>query len=508
MSSTYRTFASASFLRVTNMAAAALVSLLIMPFVIHKLGDRLYGVWALVATFVGYYGLFELGLSPAVVRFFSKGIGEGDEVECNRVFNTALRIYSALAVVALGASVLIAFMAPWITRNTEDATLLRKLMLILGVTLAIQFPSRVFTGVLQAYWRYDRIATLDLLSLIFRTTLVIAVLLAGYKVLGMALAALAATLPSLVLSVHFTFKEAPFLRIDSAYWRGATAKLLFSFSGFSLIIHLSDLLRFQVDNFVVATFVSLAAVTHYRIGGALGQYFYGFMEAFMGSFIPVFSRKEGAKDYEGIRRILIFTSRLAICGASFIAFGMIAWGKPFIARWVGPQYLDAYPVLVVLVLSYYFALAQAPGVNLIFGMSKHKLLALLTLVEGLANLGLSIVLARKYGMIGVAVGTLIPITISKIIIQPIYVCRVAGMDYFKYVRRMGRTLAHIVASLLIPLVIAMKVAAPDYKHLFLTGILSTILYALSLWFLEFTREETRALLGAILPQFAAKGMVE
>ena len=61
MSSISQKLASGSALRVANVGATTLISLLILPFVIRVLGDRMYGVWTLVATFIGYYGILELG---------------------------------------------------------------------------------------------------------------------------------------------------------------------------------------------------------------------------------------------------------------------------------------------------------------------------------------------------------------------------------------------------------------------------------------------------------------
>lgn len=490
------------------MVASAGVSLLIMPFVVHKLGDRMYGIWTLVATFVGYYGALELGLGPAVARYLAKSIGEGNPEDGNRVFNTAFRIYALLGLGVLAVTGIIAPLAPWLVKNRQDATLFSELVLILGLSFAIQLPTRVFNGALQAHLRFDLVAGFELVSLAIRTVLVVAALLAGYQVLALAVATLIASLPAMVLNVTYAFKELPYLRIDRKYWEGSTAKLLFSFSAFSLVVYLGNILRFQVDNLVVAAFVGLAAVTHYRIAGTLGQAFFSFMQALMGFYAPVFSLKEGAEDHTGIRKTLLFGCRLSICVTAFISFGMIAWGKPFITRWMGPSYVDAYPVLVVLAAAYFLQLSQLPAAGMLFGVSKHVFLAVQNSVEGVVNLALSIILARKYGMIGVALGTLIPACITKIVIQPIYVCRVAKLDYFQFVRRMGRTLAAAGASLVLPTLLAIRLAAPDYKTLCLIAVVSIIVYAGLMWLLDFSAGEKRVLITGVWPQFAGRSTVE
>ena len=88
--STIRKLASGSVLRTVNLLATALVSILIMPFVVHAIGDRMYGAWTLVAAIIGYYGTLQIGLTPAINRYMARALGAQDHEECNRVFNTAL----------------------------------------------------------------------------------------------------------------------------------------------------------------------------------------------------------------------------------------------------------------------------------------------------------------------------------------------------------------------------------------------------------------------------------
>ncbi len=244
---------------------------------------------------------------------------------------------------------------------------------------------------------------------------------------------------------------------------------------------------------VVAAFVGAAAVTHYRIGGALAQSFFDLMLAIGGVFPSVFSRLEGARDFEGIKRTFFFATKITICVSSFIGFGLIAWGKPFIARWMGPSYLDGYPVLVALVLGCVFTSSQGPSVGLLYGTSRHKFLALVNSIEGVTNLALSIILVRMMGIVGVALGTLIPMTASKLIVQPFYVCRVSHIPYVEYLRRCGRTVAVVLLSLAIPFLLAEMLAAPDYKILVVLAVLSFTFYAASLWLFEFNSREKEVL---------------
>src|SRR5437773_506367 len=48
-----------------------LMTFILTPFVIHRLGTEAYGTWALITSITGYLGLLVLGVPMASVRYFS-----------------------------------------------------------------------------------------------------------------------------------------------------------------------------------------------------------------------------------------------------------------------------------------------------------------------------------------------------------------------------------------------------------------------------------------------------
>jgi Na+-driven multidrug efflux pump len=59
-------------------------------------------------------------------------------------------------------------------------------------------------------------------------------------------------------------------------------------------------------------------------------------------------------------------------------------------------------------------------------MARHKILAATSITSGVANLVLSILLVRPFGLVGVALGTLIPNTIEFCVILP-FTMRILGI---------------------------------------------------------------------------------
>jgi O-antigen/teichoic acid export membrane protein len=64
--------------------------------------------------------------------------------------------------------------------------------------------------------------------------------------------------------------------------------------------------------------------------------------------------------------------------------------------------------------------------SVLYGMSRHRIIALLRLGEAVANLVLSIVLVQTLGLVGVALGTAIPSAIMVVIVLPMIAGKVVG----------------------------------------------------------------------------------
>ena len=94
-----------------------------------------------------------------------------------------------------------------------------------------------------------------------------------------------------------------------------------------------------------------------------------------------------------------------------------------------------YNVLLVLTIGYCVVLMQSASNVFLYVRSRHKPLAAWTLAEGIANLVLSIYWARQYGILGVALGTTVPLLIVRLGIEPFYTLHVMGIKWSEYLSK-------------------------------------------------------------------------
>ncbi len=498
MHSTGHKLLSGAVLRSINFAAQILVAFFISPFIIHNLGDRLYGFWVLVGTFIGYYGLLDFGLSIAVGRYIAGALGSNDDEEIKRVYNTALPIFFGIGCIALSITIIIVFISPLLLTDPKEIPLFRAVILILGVNMAFDFLSRVFIGTLQAQMNFHIISLVDIATLCVRSSLIVLALIAGYKILALAWITFLTSSVAKVVYYYYAKKKLPALIFDRKSFNRDIAIKFFSYSFFMIISQVANQLRFYIDTFVIATFLSLSAVTHYSIASTLIEYFTQLVGTVMSVLNPLFSSQETTKTHDEIKETLYFATRISVAISSFIGFGMIAWGSPFIERWMGEGYLDAYPCLIVLVLGVLSFLWQIPAHSFLYATSKHQVLAMLNLVEGVANACLSLVLVRYYGIWGVALGTFFTIIISKIILFPIIFSKVTSLFYFEYMRNLLLYIAKCGVSLAVPFTITSFWISADYFHLVVVALLSLLSYALCTWVILLGKTDRKYITDSLL----------
>ena len=489
-------------MRVTSLLVSVGSALAVTPLVVHLLGDKQYGLWALATVLSGYYALFDLGLSGAVIRHLAGALGRNDREESNRVASTALVMYFGVGFAVLLASILIAAVASYFLHDSVELATYQKVVIIMGLGIGSSVPMRVFIAVLNANLRFDVSAGLEILSTVVRTLLTVGFLLMGFRILSLAWINCGTAVLTLLSSLIASRRVCPQIGYNLKNFRYAAARKLLTYGSISLVAQIADVLRYQMDGFIVAGFVGLEAVTHYNIGGSMATYYIGLMLAGSGTLAPVFSRLEGGAQGADTKKLLYLSTRAMIAFATFVAFGLIALGRPFIAGWMGISYLDAYPVLVTLVLGSLAGMWQSPSLQLLFGVSKHAYFAVFNSAEGVANLALSLLLVRHFGIIGVALGTAVPMVITKLFIQPWYVCKVANLNVWEYWAVMAKAILFTMLSLIVPALLATRLAAPDYRILAALAVGSLCCFAPMVYFLLFSSEE-RATIRSMLHRSGA-----
>jgi O-antigen/teichoic acid export membrane protein len=234
-----------SALNVATLIAGVAVSFFLMPFLIHALGDRWYGLWALVGSITSYYTLLDLGLTSAVTRFLTQAIARKDKTNANAVLVTGLVIFGGIGVIALLVSSAVALGAGWFLDDPAEIALFRSVVLILGADVALAFPFAVFNGLLVARYRFDIVSGVQLIALSMRALLIVYFVSRGYSILALAVITFAVDLPSRLALAAAAWRLFPSLKLSRAHFRSEQARELFGYGKYTFVAASADRLRFS-----------------------------------------------------------------------------------------------------------------------------------------------------------------------------------------------------------------------------------------------------------------------
>ncbi len=413
-----------------------LVGIFLSPYILHRLGDEAFGLWILIFSVTGYYGLFDLGIRSSIVRYIAKYSANDEQEELNRLVNTAMFSYSAIGLLAMSLTFIATYYVNSIFRIPSGFLVTaRWLLLMVGISVSLGFPLGVFSGILEGLQRFYLLNFTSISSTLLRALLIVLALRHGRGLLTVALITVSLPLLSALVNGGAVLRILR-LRFGPQYVSRDSLRRIAGYSGTTFLIIVAGRLRFKTDALVIGTFVSAAAVTYFTIGSRLIDYASETVSSLAQIFVPMSSQSQAKGDLEALRKIFVVGNR----ACAFIIFPITAiltiLGKSIIEAWVGPKYVaTSYPVLLVLLYPMTLMLAQSASGRTLWGMAKHRTWAWVVLAEGIANLILSIVLVRRYGIMGDAIGTAIPLSCSMIFFLPRHLCRLLGIRLTTYLYR-------------------------------------------------------------------------
>jgi O-antigen/teichoic acid export membrane protein len=403
-----------------GMAINMGVAFLLSPYLVHSLGDTMYGLWILLLAVTGYMGLLDAGLKVSVVKYVSRYNATGDTDAISRVVSTVLALHAAISVAIVVIASALAPVLPQLFAIPADVVPIARVVLVItAINLAISLVASVFNGVLAGLQRYDYANAIGVAIVLVRSALIVLAVSQGGGIVALGFVHTAGQIAAGLLVMAVVFRTVPDLRIRLSLVNRDTVKTLYGFGAFVLLNNLAMFFLFNSAEIVIGVFLSAAAVTYYAIAGSLLQYLSQLIGVMTQVLHPYASDRDAKGDTGGLQRTVVLGTKACLMIALPATVTFVLVGRPFIALWMGPSYADAAaPLLVVLAIGRLFWLSQSSAGNVLLGAGRHKLLTLTNLATGVAGLGLGAVLIRPMGLFGLALGMTIPMVVTQGLLLP------------------------------------------------------------------------------------------
>jgi O-antigen/teichoic acid export membrane protein len=398
------------------------VGVFLTPFILHRLGDEGYGLWILVFSVTGFYRMFNLGIGSAVIRYVARFIATRDFQSLERYLNTILFLYSSIAILLFATTLLISWHLESLFHISPSFhTTARFLFLLVGSGLALQFPMGVFGGILEGLQQFWWKNIIQIGSDLLRALLIFLALRQGFGLLTISFITVAVSLLSSAFYIPMVRKYLPItvriLRFDRAVFVE-----IIRYASVTFTSMVGSQLRYKSDAVVIGMFLTASSITPFAIATKFIDYSTATVDCLAQIFTPMSSHLHAKGDMESLRRVFVRGNRICALLIFPLCVGLIILGKSAIEVWVGAKYVSSYWILLTLLVPHTLEKAQWTSPRILYGMAQHWTLGKVRLLEGVANLALSIILLRYYGILGVALGTAIPLMISSTLFLPQHLC--------------------------------------------------------------------------------------
>jgi len=414
-----------------------LVGLFLSPFILHRLGDTAFGIWILIFSLTGYYGIFDFGIRSSIIRYVSKFAATKNIEEASELINTALFAYTGIGLltfmITVAGSIYIdrLFQIPPGFQPTA-----RWLFLIVGSSVALTFPLGVFGGILEGLQKFYVINWTNIFfSGFLRPILIVFFLHRGYGLLTIALITVGLPIVASIIRGVVALRALP-LRFSPRYISRNAVRQIANYSGITFIIIVATRLKSKTDAVIIGSFLSPAAITYFYSGSRLLDYAAEVVSSLAQIFVPMSSQSEAVGDKDRLRKIFVAGNRACALVTLPMTAAFLILGKSIIEVWLGKRYTaQGYAVLLTLIIPYTLMLTQLASGRVLYGISKHGKVAIITMIEAAANVFLSVLLVRPFGIVGDALGTAIPLAATYIFFMPFHLCSLLRIRVSSFLRQ-------------------------------------------------------------------------
>ena len=328
-----------TLLNLAGQAIPLIVAALAIPFIIRGLGTARFGILSLIATVVGYAGVFDLGLGRATTKRVAEALGRGDHALIPAIAWTA--IAGQLLMGAIGGLVLVGI-APFLAARLLNvpSELVPEATASFRI-LALEVPAILvlssLRGVLEASQRFDlvNLVKAPLAASNFLVPL-IGVLL-GWKLPAIVVSLVAVTF----LGTYAYYRACGIVfdrfRAGIRFHRTEFRELL----GFGSWVAISGVLGpvlVYADRVLLGAVISIAAVGLYAAPYEMITRTWIVASSLVATLFPAFATLGVGGEPRELRNMVSRSMTFLLVVVGPIAMVVIALAPQLLAAWLGPEY--------------------------------------------------------------------------------------------------------------------------------------------------------------------------
>lgn len=399
------------------VSVAAQVITLLMHFVgrrvfVHYLDIEYLGYLSLFSNIFSILGFAELGIGGIITYHLYREVARDNREEIGKLMEIYKRVYqlTACLIAALGG-VLCIFLPHLVKDAGLGAGELRALFIMQLASVAAGYLLMYRRNIYVVNQRHRKLALIDLVCT-----------LAAFAVQMLVLVTVRSFLPYYLVSFSFPIlgniyiavrygKDYPYLKGSHFFTKEDLKKRNIFRDVSNYFAHrIATIVYSGTDNIVISSMCGIRQVAlysnYYAIQNSVIQlFFYKLLDPLQAAIgNTVYRTEDRSSHWRRYKAFDIFSFYFAV----YIAFGFLIFFQPVIVLWMGgEEYLLDYSFVIVHAITMYFSAVFEILWKYRSTFGEYEKDRGYMIAAAAANLGLSLLLARRFDVTGVQLGTLI-----------------------------------------------------------------------------------------------------
>lgn len=418
-----------------NMVVSAVVAIIYIPILTKGIGNSEYGVYQLMGSLVAYFTTTYTSLNASVLKNYAETLHK-EEIEQQNVLAISRIIFRIISIIIILISIPVGFAFSFLYSSSLTNHELQEASVMFAMLIAnilIYLNNNVYSAAIQAHERFVFRKCLDLISQCLQPLIVIACIrklpYAATIVFIQICMNIAVSLSNYLYAKHR-------LKIIIKYHHrdNYLIKKILSLSISVLGVAFADQIFWKVDQLILGKLYGTEVVASYSISTQINSMYINIGTVVGGMILPAIISIVHNGDVVLLEKRFKQLGRFQSYILSFVLFGMLLYADELMKLLYKDYNGAMFSVLILLSIPYTIDLIQNAGNAILQAKNMYSFRAKIMLSAAFINIGLTIVLSHKLGMIGAALATAITIIITSGILMNLVYSRCVNIrvsDFWK-----------------------------------------------------------------------------
>lgn len=418
----------------------AILYLAATPYLVHRLSNDNYGIFAIALGTISYLEFLNVGLGDSITKYIAE---DKDSHRRNQIITTNLVIYFVFGL--LGAVLCAAFTQFFLLRLFIVPAGLHEsfklIFFVASISILFNLPLSVFPSVFRGLQRFDLVNTVTILVSTLNTAAMVGVVWLGGGVVSLMVVSTLVSTLGLSVNMFLLKRVMPEFRWGRAFFSRDQMRRLLTFGLMTSISAASGIVIYQCDITILGIFVPVGLVTYYVVANQLAFQVYQLAHLIKGVMFPAVSEMQGEGELESIRAVFQSSTILIIGITLPISIWMIHFSDAILQLWMGQSFSPAITPLRFLTVAWMINAVGCASTFTSQGIGKPRIEAVNAVLVAVVNVVLDFILIPSYGLLGAVIATTVAqvFGVARNVIVVGHAVNLPSLRHFLF--RIGRAIA-------------------------------------------------------------------